>query len=42
MGENSHVTTLEQHEKHIKEILNHLDELPLDRTERIEDDVEGL
>nr|GEX68872.1 hypothetical protein [Tanacetum cinerariifolium] len=26
----------------IKEILNHLDELPLDRIERIEDDVEGL
>nr|GEW20530.1 reverse transcriptase domain-containing protein [Tanacetum cinerariifolium] len=26
----------------IEEILNHLDELPLDRIERIEDDVEGL
>nr|GEX46717.1 reverse transcriptase domain-containing protein [Tanacetum cinerariifolium] len=30
IGENSHDSTLEQHEKHIKEILNHLDELPLD------------
>nr|GEW72357.1 hypothetical protein [Tanacetum cinerariifolium] len=42
MGERSHDLTLEQHEKQIKEILNHLDELPLDRIERIEDDVEGL
>nr|GEX03845.1 putative reverse transcriptase domain-containing protein [Tanacetum cinerariifolium] len=42
MGESSHDSTLEQHEKQIEEILNHLDELPLDRIERIEDDVEGL
>nr|GEX49178.1 reverse transcriptase domain-containing protein [Tanacetum cinerariifolium]GEX52845.1 reverse transcriptase domain-containing protein [Tanacetum cinerariifolium] len=42
MRESSHDSTLEQHRKHIKEILNHLDELPLDRIERIEDDVEGL
>nr|GEV70417.1 reverse transcriptase domain-containing protein [Tanacetum cinerariifolium] len=42
MGESSHESTLEQHEKQIKEILNHLDELPLDHIERIEDDVEGL
>nr|GEW16262.1 reverse transcriptase domain-containing protein [Tanacetum cinerariifolium] len=42
MGESSHDSTLEQHEKQIKEILNHLDELPLDRIKRIEDDVEGL
>nr|GEX82079.1 putative reverse transcriptase domain-containing protein [Tanacetum cinerariifolium] len=42
MREISHDSTLEQHEKQIKEILNHLDELPLDRIERIEDDVEGL
>nr|GEY38158.1 hypothetical protein [Tanacetum cinerariifolium] len=41
MGENSHESTLEQHEKQIKEILNHLDELPLDHIERIKDDVEG-
>nr|GEU70434.1 reverse transcriptase domain-containing protein [Tanacetum cinerariifolium] len=33
MGENSHESTLEQHEKQIKEILNHLDELPLDPLE---------
>nr|GEW60348.1 putative reverse transcriptase domain-containing protein [Tanacetum cinerariifolium] len=42
MGESSHDSTLEQHRKQIKEILNHLDELPLDRIERIEDDVERL
>nr|GEZ25505.1 putative reverse transcriptase domain-containing protein [Tanacetum cinerariifolium] len=42
MGKNSHVSTLEQHEKYIEEIFNHLDELPLDHIERIEDDVEGL
>nr|GEY07841.1 hypothetical protein [Tanacetum cinerariifolium] len=42
MGENSHESTLEQHKKQIEEILNHLDELPLDCIERIEDDVEGL
>nr|GEV50589.1 retrovirus-related Pol polyprotein from transposon TNT 1-94 [Tanacetum cinerariifolium] len=29
-------------EKQIEEILNHLDELPLDRIEQIKDDVEGL
>nr|GFA76887.1 hypothetical protein [Tanacetum cinerariifolium] len=42
MGESLHESTLEQHEKQIKEILNHLDELPLDHIERIEDDAEGL
>ncbi|GKB21566.1 hypothetical protein Tco_0855489, partial [Tanacetum coccineum] len=42
MGESSHESTLGRHEEHIKEILNHLDELPLDRIERIEDDAEGL
>nr|GEW39629.1 putative reverse transcriptase domain-containing protein [Tanacetum cinerariifolium] len=42
MGESSHDSTLEQHGKLINEILNHLDELPLDRIERIEDDIEGL
>nr|GFC45640.1 hypothetical protein [Tanacetum cinerariifolium] len=40
--ESSHDSTLEQHEKQIEEILNHLDELPLDRIERIENVVEGL
>nr|GEU91587.1 zinc finger, CCHC-type [Tanacetum cinerariifolium] len=42
MGESSHELTLEQHGKQIEEILNHLDDLPLDRIKRIEDDVEGL
>nr|GEX48274.1 reverse transcriptase domain-containing protein [Tanacetum cinerariifolium] len=42
MGESSHDSTLEQHGKQIEEILNYLDELPLDHIERIEDDVEGL
>nr|GEY29589.1 reverse transcriptase domain-containing protein [Tanacetum cinerariifolium] len=42
MGESSNDYTLEEHEKQFEEILNHLDELPLDRIERIEDDVEGL
>ncbi|GKF28019.1 hypothetical protein Tco_0094361 [Tanacetum coccineum] len=42
MGESSHESTLGRHEEQIKEILNHLEELPLDRIERIEDDVEGL
>nr|GEW29510.1 putative reverse transcriptase domain-containing protein [Tanacetum cinerariifolium] len=42
MGESSHDSTLEQHGKQIEEILNHLDELPLDRIERIEDVVEEL
>nr|GEW74136.1 hypothetical protein [Tanacetum cinerariifolium] len=40
--ESSHDSTLEQYENQIEEILNHLDELPLDRIERIEDVVEGL
>nr|GFB62541.1 reverse transcriptase domain-containing protein [Tanacetum cinerariifolium] len=42
MGESSQELTLEQHKKQIEEILNHLDELPLDHIKRIEDDVEGL
>nr|GEY29066.1 hypothetical protein [Tanacetum cinerariifolium] len=42
MEESSHDSTLEQHGKQIEEIINHLDELPLDRIEQIEDVVEGL
>nr|GFB59473.1 hypothetical protein [Tanacetum cinerariifolium] len=42
MGESSHDSTLKQHGKQIEEIINHLDELPLDRIEGIEDVVEGL
>ncbi|GKE96175.1 hypothetical protein Tco_1581030 [Tanacetum coccineum] len=33
---------MERHEEQIKEILNHLDELSLDRIEHIEDKIEGL
>ncbi|GJY91685.1 hypothetical protein Tco_0507467 [Tanacetum coccineum] len=42
MGESSRKTSLERHEEQIKEILNHLDELSLDRIEHIEDKIEGL
>ncbi|GJS64286.1 reverse transcriptase domain-containing protein [Tanacetum coccineum] len=38
----SHKTSLECHEERIEEILNHLDELSLDRIEHIEDKIEGL
>ncbi|GKA94885.1 hypothetical protein Tco_0816923 [Tanacetum coccineum] len=42
IGESSHKTSLERHEEQIKEILNHLDELSLNRIEQIEENVEGL
>nr|GEV17063.1 reverse transcriptase domain-containing protein [Tanacetum cinerariifolium] len=42
IGESSHKTSLERHEEQIEEILNHLDELSLDRNENIEDNIEGL
>ncbi|GJX33206.1 hypothetical protein Tco_0243061 [Tanacetum coccineum] len=42
MGESSCKTSLERHEEQIKEILNHLDELSLDRIEHMEDKIEGL
>ncbi|GJR47596.1 putative reverse transcriptase domain-containing protein [Tanacetum coccineum] len=42
MGESSRKTSVERHEEQIKEILNHLDELSLDRIEHIEDKIEGL
>ncbi|GKB83826.1 reverse transcriptase domain-containing protein [Tanacetum coccineum] len=41
-GESSRKTSLERHEEQIEEILNHLDELSLDRIEYIEDKIEGL
>nr|GEV33435.1 putative reverse transcriptase domain-containing protein [Tanacetum cinerariifolium] len=41
IGESSHKTSLERHEEQIKKILNHLDELSLDRIENIEDNTEG-
>ncbi|GJT02849.1 hypothetical protein Tco_0824018 [Tanacetum coccineum] len=42
MGESSRKISVERHEEQIKEILNHLDELSLDRIEHIEDKIEGL
>ncbi|GKC66865.1 hypothetical protein Tco_1099463 [Tanacetum coccineum] len=42
MGESSHKTSLERHEEQIEEILNHLDELSLDRIEQMEDKIKGL
>ncbi|GJR15612.1 hypothetical protein Tco_0798264 [Tanacetum coccineum] len=42
IGESSRKTSLERHEEQIKEILNHLDELSLDRIEHIEDKIECL
>ncbi|GJW97333.1 hypothetical protein Tco_0179141 [Tanacetum coccineum] len=42
IGECSRKTSMERHEEQIKEILNHLDELSLDRIEHIGDKIEGL
>ncbi|GJX06679.1 hypothetical protein Tco_0194611 [Tanacetum coccineum] len=42
IGESSRKTSLERHEEKIKENLNHLDELSLDRIEHVEDKIEGL
>nr|GEV40247.1 reverse transcriptase domain-containing protein [Tanacetum cinerariifolium] len=42
IGERSRNTCLERHEEQIKEIINHLDELSLDRIENMEDNIEGL
>ncbi|GKE04830.1 hypothetical protein Tco_1396848 [Tanacetum coccineum] len=39
MGESSHKTHLERHEEQIETILNHLDELPLECIEHIEDKI---
>ncbi|GKA71428.1 hypothetical protein Tco_0777567 [Tanacetum coccineum] len=41
-GKSSYVTRLERHEEQIDVILNHLDELPLERIEHMEDKIEGL
>ncbi|GJX36740.1 hypothetical protein Tco_0248297 [Tanacetum coccineum] len=38
----SRKTSLERHKEQIEEILNHLDELSLDRIEHIKDKIEGL
>ncbi|GKA26305.1 reverse transcriptase domain-containing protein [Tanacetum coccineum] len=42
MGESSCKTSLEHHEKQTEEILNHLDDLSLDRIEHMEDKIESL
>nr|GEV92858.1 hypothetical protein [Tanacetum cinerariifolium] len=42
IGESSHKMPLERHEEQIETILNHLDELPLERTEEMEDKLRGL
>ncbi|GJV04814.1 hypothetical protein Tco_1338383 [Tanacetum coccineum] len=42
MGESSHKTRLERHKEQIETILNHLDELPLERIEHMEDKIESL
>ncbi|GJW97799.1 hypothetical protein Tco_0179607 [Tanacetum coccineum] len=42
IGESSRKTSLERHEEQIKEILNHLDELSLDRIEYMEEKIKGL
>ncbi|GJU26832.1 hypothetical protein Tco_1165453 [Tanacetum coccineum] len=42
IGESSHKTHLERHEEQIETILNHLDELPLERIKHIEDKIKGL
>ncbi|GJU13239.1 hypothetical protein Tco_1135635 [Tanacetum coccineum] len=38
----SHKTHLERHEEQIETILNHLDELPLERIKHMEDKIKGL
>ncbi|GKC78866.1 hypothetical protein Tco_1129640 [Tanacetum coccineum] len=40
--ESSHKTHLERHEEQIETILNHLDELPLERIENMENKIKGL
>nr|GEW53281.1 hypothetical protein [Tanacetum cinerariifolium] len=40
--ESSHKTSSERHKEQIEEIINHLDDLSLDRIENIEDNIEGL
>ncbi|GJT65734.1 hypothetical protein Tco_1017214 [Tanacetum coccineum] len=42
IGESSQKTSIERHEEQIEEILNHLEELSLNRIEHMEDKVQGL
>nr|GEU81493.1 hypothetical protein [Tanacetum cinerariifolium] len=41
-GESSHKISLESHDEQIETILNHLDELPLERIEQVEEKIESL
>ncbi|GKG29920.1 hypothetical protein Tco_0419818, partial [Tanacetum coccineum] len=42
IGESSHKTSLECHGEQIETILNHLDDLPLERIEHMENKTEGI
>nr|GFC06903.1 hypothetical protein [Tanacetum cinerariifolium] len=42
IGESSRKTTIERHEEQIQDILNCLDELPIERIEHIENNIEGV
>nr|GEW10170.1 putative reverse transcriptase domain-containing protein [Tanacetum cinerariifolium] len=42
IGESFRKTSLERHDEQIEEILNHLDELSLDRIENMDENIEGL
>ncbi|GJZ69541.1 reverse transcriptase domain-containing protein [Tanacetum coccineum] len=42
IGESSYKTSLERHEEQIETILKHLDELPLEHIEHMEDKIKGL
>ncbi|GJY39848.1 hypothetical protein Tco_0426212 [Tanacetum coccineum] len=42
IGESSYKTHLERHEEQIETIFNHLDELPLERIEHMEDNIEDI
>ncbi|GJZ77487.1 hypothetical protein Tco_0642159 [Tanacetum coccineum] len=42
IGESSRKSTIERHEEQIQDILNNLDEIPLERFEYIENSIEGL
>ncbi|GKC64159.1 reverse transcriptase domain-containing protein [Tanacetum coccineum] len=42
MGDSSHMTRLERHKEPIETILNHLDELPLERIEHMKYKIKGL
>nr|GEU29215.1 hypothetical protein [Tanacetum cinerariifolium]GEV79212.1 hypothetical protein [Tanacetum cinerariifolium] len=41
IGESSHKISLERHEEQIETILNHLDELPLEHIEQVEENIKA-